>query len=338
MINSLRVVGITLALITGQAWAQAGELYDADVTEQTAISDPAKAIKQADGKWLAFSLPVMQGTHSPCCWKGKWNNMGEVGCSLGSSHQSYGARSDSPLTDNVIVFSEIKNGQVETTRVVGESCPVTGEDAKVTWIGTVDEKAGLDWLVSTARSDDSTLYALGLHRSNKANARLYQLAMEKDGDISEEAIFWLGEARGEAGLETLEKLLDDLPPGETRRHINFAVSQNNAAGAADLLLEIYETDQDSEQRSDALFWFAQEYPQRAEKVLLGVVANERDEDVVEQAVFAISQLPGESGSKMLMDLVTDSQAPREVRRQALFWLANSDDDNAVAALADLLSK
>ena len=338
MKNSLRAAGITLALMAGQAWPQAGELYDADVAEQTAISDPAKAIKQADGKWLAFSLPVMQGTHSPCCWKGKWNNLGEVGCSLGSSHQSYGTRSDSPLTDNVIVFSEIKNGQVETTRVVGESCPVTGEGAKVIWIGTVDEKAGLDWLVSTARSDDSTLYALGLHRSNKANARLYQLAMEKDGDISEEAIFWLGEARGEAGLETLEKLLDDLPPGETRRHINFAVSQNNAAGAADLLLEIYETDQDSEQRSDALFWFAQEYPQRAEKVLLGVVANERDEDVVEQAVFAISQLPGESGSKMLMDLVTDSQAPREVRRQALFWLANSDDDNAVAALADLLSK
>ena len=63
-----------------------------------------------------------------------------------------------------------------------------------------------------------------------------------------------------------------------------------------------------------------------------------DAGVAEQAVFAISQLPGESGSKMLMDLVTDSQAPREVRRQALFWLANSDDDNAVAALADLLSK
>jgi len=312
MKNLLRIGSLTLVLFAGQVWAQAGELYDADVVEKTAISDPAEAIKIAEGQWLAFSLPVLEGTHSPCCWKGKWNDMGEVGCSLGKSHQSYGTQIDSPVTKSVIIFSEIKDGRVKDVRVVGEFCPVN--------------------------ADDSTLYALGLHRSNKANTRLYQLAMEKDGDISEQAIFWLGEARGEAGLKTLEKLLKDLPAGETRRHINFAVSQNGAAGASDLLLEIYESDQDSAQRSDALFWLAQEYPQRAEGILLDVVKKEQDEDVLEQAVFAISQLPGESGTKMLMDLATDSQAPREVRRQALFWLANSDDDKAVAVLADLLSK
>lgn len=334
----LHASSITLVFMLGQVWAQAGALYDAEVTEKTSMSDPSKAVKQAQGQWLAFSLPVLEGTHSPCCWQGKWNNMGEVGCSLSDSHQSYGTRSDSPLAENVIIFSKIKQRHVEDIRVVGETCPVDAVGASVTWIGSVGEKAGLDWLVSTARSDDSTLYALGLHRSNKANTRLYQLAMEKDGDISEQAIFWLGEARGEAGLKTLEKLLKDLPPGETRRHINFAVSQNRAAGASDLLLEIYESDQDSEQRSDALFWLAQEYPQRAEGILLDVVKKEQDGDVLEQAVFAISQLPGESGTKMLMDLATDSQAPREVRRQALFWLANSDDDKAVAALADLLSK
>lgn len=338
MKNLLRTGGITLALIAGQAWAQAGELYNADITEKTSISDPAKAIKNVEGQWLAFRLPVLEGTHSPCCWKDKWNNMGDVGCSLDNSHQSYGTRSDSPLADNVIVFSEIKDGQVDDIRVVGEFCPVDGEGARVTWIGSVDEKAGLDWLVSTARADDSTLYVLGLHRSDKANNRLYQLAMKQDGDISEQAIFWLGDARGEAGLKTLEKLLKDLPTGDTRRHINFAVSQNKAAGASNLLLEIYASDQDSEQRSDALFWLAQEYPQRAEGILLDVVNKEQDEDVLEQAIFAISQLPGESGTRMLMDLATDSQAPREVRRQALFWLANSDDDTAVAALADLLSK
>jgi hypothetical protein len=39
-----------------------------------------------------------------------------------------------------------------------------------------------------------------------------------------------------------------------------------------------------------------------------------------------------------MELATNTQTPREVRRQALFWLANSDDDKTVAALADLLSR
>lgn len=40
----------------------------------------------------------------------------------------------------------------------------------------------------------------------------------------------------------------------------------------------------------------------------------------------------------LLDLASDSQTPRVVRRQALFWLAHSDDDKAIAALAELLSR
>jgi HEAT repeat protein len=60
--------------------------------------------------------------------------------------------------------------------------------------------------------------------------------------------------------------------------------------------------------------------------------------LAEEAVFAISQLPGETGTRMLLELAKDEQKPREVRRQALFWLANSDDENAVAALADLLTR
>jgi len=39
-----------------------------------------------------------------------------------------------------------------------------------------------------------------------------------------------------------------------------------------------------------------------------------------------------------MDLARDKQVSRVVRRQALFWLAQSDNDETVAALAQLLSE
>lgn len=330
---------ITLALAAGSVWAQALDISDAVVTDKTSFTDPAKVVKAAEGQWLAFSIPVLEGTHSPCCWKGNWTNVtGESGCSLGKKHQSYGTRSNSPTTENVIVLSEIKNSRVQKVRVVGESCPIEGQGATVTWLGNVDEKSGLDWLASEAHSDDAMLYALGLHRSNATNEYLYQMAIDRNGDISEQAVFWLGEARGETGLRDLKRLLEELPIGDTRRQINFAVSQNKADGAADLLQKISESDRDSEQRSDALFWLAQEYPQRAEGILLDIIDTEQNEDVLEQAVFAISQLPEDRSSKILMSLATNSQSPREVRRQAIFWLANSDDDKAVAALADLLSR
>ena len=343
MMNPKRLgkcLSLALAIASSTAWAQVGELYNADVTEKTSISDPAKSIKAAEGQWLAFSLPAIEGTHSPCCWKGRWSGMGEVGCSLEQGHQSYGTRSDSPLTENVIVFSEIRDGQVHDLRVFGEHCPVDGDGEKVTWIGSVDNTDGLDWLETVARSDGggSALFAFALHRSFDAGERLYSLAKEAESDFSQEAIFWLGEARGEEGFKLLKRLLDELPNGDRRREINFALSQNNTTQAAELLLEISRSDPDPEQRGEAMFWLAQEYPKQAKDWLLEVINTEQDEDVLEDAVFAISQLPSDSGSEMLLDLARDEQLSRDVRRQALFWLAQSDDDKTIVALTELLTR
>jgi hypothetical protein len=337
-------LGLALTMIGVQALAQPGEWQDADVTEKTSITDPAKVIRDSEGQWLAFSLPVLEGTRSPCCWKGSWNGrrsaMGEVGCSLEARHQSYGSRSESPLTDEVIVFNRIRDGRVQDLHVLGESCPLETNGARITWIGSVDTDAGLDWLENVARQGDHgvALYAFALHRSAKAGKRLYSLALETDSDVSEEAIFWLGEARGEDGFKMLKRLLAELPKGDTRRQINFALAENDTAEAAELLFEISKSDPDPAQRGEAMFWMAQEYPQRAQEWLLEVVSTEQDEDVLEQAVFAISQLPGEAGDKMLLDLAKSGQSPRTVRRQALFWLAQSGNDDSIAALAELLTR
>ena len=333
-------LSLALVILSGNSWAQAGELYNAEVTENTSVTNPARVMKEAEGQWLAFSLPALAGTRSPCCWKGKWSGMGEAGCSLESKHQSYGTRSDSPLAENVIVFSQVRDGKVQDLRVVGESCPVDAKGARVTWIGSVDDRAGLDWLEAVARSgqDDTALFALALHKSPQAGKRLYSLAKDTEGDLSEEAIFWLGESRGDQGFRTLKQLLAELPVGDERHAINFALAQNNTAAAAELLLEICQSDSDPEQRGEAMFWLAEGYPQQAQNWLLEVIDTEKDEDVLEQAVFAISQLPDGAGDQVLLELAKNNQTPMAVRRQAIFWLAQSDNDSSVAALTELLTR
>jgi HEAT repeat protein len=244
----------------------------------------------------------------------------------------------------VIVFSRISDSKVQDLRVVGESCPIDANGQKVTWIGSISNAPGLDWLEQLARSDrndeagGSALFALALHRSQEAGQRLYSLAKETDGDVSEEAIFWLGEARGEEGFKILKQLLAELPRGDRRREINFALSQNATPQAADLLFEISKSDQDPEQRGEAMFWLAQEYPQQAQGWLLQVIESEQNEDVLEQAVFAVSQLPDGAGDELLLELAQDGQTLRTVRRQAIFWLAQSDNDSSVAALTELLTR
>ena len=103
-----------------------------------------------------------------------------------------------------------------------------------------------------------------------------------------------------------------------------------------MLYKIGRSDPDPEQRGGALFWLAEEYPTQARGWLLEVIENERDPQVLEQAVFAISQLPDEDSGPLLLALARNDRAPREVRRQALFWLANSDNDETVEALTRLL--
>lgn len=337
-------LSLVLLMMSSHSWAQAGALFNAEVSENTSVANPAKVMKSVEGQWLAFSLPAQANTHSPCCWTGKWNGMGEVGCSLESRHQSYGTRTGSPLADNLIVFGQVREGEVQKLRVVGESCPVDANGARVTWIGEVSVTGGLDWLENAARSShgksvgDSAMFAMALHRNPDAGKRLYSLARKVDGDLSEEAIFWLGESRGQQGFELLKRLLAELPRGERRREINFALSQNNTSEAAELLFEISKTDPDPEQRGEAMFWLAQAYPQRAKGWLLEVMDSETDEHVLEQAVFAVSQLPEGMGDQVLLDLAQNGQAPRAVRRQAIFWLAQSDNDSSVAALTELLTR
>lgn len=335
---------LPLLVLCQQVWAQTGALYNARVNENQAVTDPVTAMKSIRGAWLAFSIPAQADTRSPCCWSGKWNGTGEVGCSLETGHQSYGTRSDAPLTGKLVVYGFIGDGKLEKLQVFGESCPVDGNGAQVTWIGDVNESAGLDWLENAARSGhrdglgDSALMAMALHRSPEAGRRLYTLAKEDRSEQSQTAIFWLGESRGEEGFDFLKQLLAELPKGERRREINFALTQNSSPGAADLLFAIGKSDPDPEQRGQALFWLAQEYPQQAKNWLLEVIGTEKDADVLEQAVFAISQLPDDSGDKLLLGLARDAQAPRTVRRQALFWLAQSENDASIAALTELLTR
>ena len=337
------MTGMVLVVLSGSVWAQAGALTNATLTDRTSFTDPAVAVRELSNGWLAFDMPVIEGTRSPCCWQGNWNSNREVGCSLVTAHQSYGTRQDSPVTGSVITYARLSNDNVNSVRVMGEDCPVDGGGAEVTWIGDTDDSASLDWLNQVARSSqhdagDSALYATALHASPEATKHLHDLAMDENSGFSEEAVFWLGEVRGISGYKALNELLDELPRGDTRQHINFALAQNDSPGAFDLLVDISRNDADPEQRGNALFWLAEEYPDQAADLLLGSLASEKDNEVLEQAVFAVSQLPGSQGTRILLGLAQDPEQPREIRRQAMFWLANSDDDEALAALEELLTR
>lgn len=337
-------IAILLTAFAGTALAQPVGLTNAEVDTRLSGADPADAVQQAASRWLAFSFPAIDGTHSPCCWKGNWKKNSEIGCSLEKETQSYGTLSTAPLEENIIAYVSVDDGIVKQMKIAGEQCPMDAGGQTVTWIGETEERATLNWLdglVRNGEQDDTghpALWAMALHAADSANQRLHALAREERQEMAEESIFWLGEARGEAGYEALSDLLNELPAGNTRRHINFALSQNDSDQAAGLLVKIAQSDIDPEQRADALFWLAEEHPDTAQTIIMDVIENERDKEILERAVFALSQLPEDVAGPALLELVKDADAPREARRQAMFWLAHEGDEASVNELTEMIAR
>jgi len=97
----------------------------------------------------------------------------------------------------------------------------------------------------------------------------------------------------------------------------------------DLLSLARDRDVASGVRKSALFWLGQE---AADAAVIGLadVAGDRDEEqgVRNAAIFALSQRPADEGVPILMELARTGDEP-ETRRQAMFWLAQSDAPGVV---------
>jgi hypothetical protein len=92
-----------------------------------------------------------------------------------------------------------------------------------------------------------------------------------------------------------------------------------------------------ETRKNAVFWLGQIAEEPATAGLSEIVGErDIDREVREQAVFALSQRRDE-GVPALIRIVRTNKDP-ELRRKALFWLAQSGDPRALDLIEELLAK
>lgn len=71
--------------------------------------------------------------------------------------------------------------------------------------------------------------------------------------------------------------------------------------------------------------------------LLRIAMNDRNSDSREAAVFALSQLPAEQAVDLLIKVVEQRSLDFDTRRNALFWLAQTDSDRVVDYFSRLLA-
>jgi hypothetical protein len=338
----MRRLAFLLALASSCAWAGLPGVDHADNLETLTQTNPALAASGGNDRWLVLQLPVVDGTRSPCCWQGSWNSPSDHGCRLVEQRNNYGTRLGSATVQQVRVFAELRDGQVHSLLAAGPDCPVDAAGQALAWLEQADETATVSWLEELARNAgedlaSQALYTLSMASEPSTTGRLQAMARLPGDEPAHQAIFWLGEARGTDGYHALAALLEELPDGDTRQQINFALSQNGSEAALTRLEQVARQDRDREQRSNALFWLAQENADRAEPLLRELLDNPPAGLDVEQALFAVSQLDGGRGDAMLFEIARDPGRPDAMRRQAFFWLANSDSQETREQLTRLLT-
>jgi HEAT repeat protein len=164
----------------------------------------------------------------------------------------------------------MRGGKVSeaTTRVAGQW---RAGAAGVTDFGLVPARDAADALLALAReaadeSGDELLTAASLADSVVIWPELLRMARDRGmpRETRQQAMFWLGQAAGEAATRGLDSIVvDDRGELEVREHAVFALSQRPSDEGVPALIRIARTNPHPELRKKALFWLGQSDDPRA---------------------------------------------------------------------------
>ncbi|UXI68883.1 HEAT repeat domain-containing protein [Tahibacter amnicola] len=299
----------------------------------------SSAMGKVDG-WAGWRVPLAEGVAAPCCQS--HSRKGDLHRRCHLDERDWSVTTHKPVASgasgDLLVFARIEGGKVRRLRVTSEDCPIDST-VPVSDLGAPAPAESVAWLTAqlgTSQSDEA-MAAIAWHAGAPADAALKAAAAPgRPMKVRENALFWIGQTRGAAGVETIARFATQDPDAALREKAIFALSQAEGTDTFDRIRAIARDDAAPSVRGQAMFWLAQQFPERAEAEILSLITREKDESVREEGVFALSQLGDERAAKALI-AVARGNYPRDVRRQAIFWLGQTGSDEAIAFLDTVLS-
>ena len=300
---------------------------------------------QQDG-WVAYHVPMVADIGEPCCYSWHGKSPKSAGCDLdgrnwsfGTDDEHHGVRGDATLA----MYVRMEHGNVERVRAVAASCPVKSA-GEIRWIDNVDSGQSVNllsnWIggADGAKGRDDALPALAYHADESATRALAALAAPSHPlESREQALFWLGQARGAEGADIVERFATTDGDPKLRAQAIFALSESHASDPYARIHAIALNDPDEEVRSQAMFWMAQMKDDRAAADITAAIRTERSDEVREQGVFALSQLEDGKGDEALIAVLRGNYS-REIKKHALFWLGQSGSTRAMEFFDAALTK
>jgi len=285
-----------LALFAQQPRISNARLETRPVTGGLEATFQAILRAQASPAWVGYAEPMIPGDRQTCS--------GDRGVTVAAPQT---VKLEGPT--HLVILLRVENHQTVKIHTFTPECNLDAGGLPLIWLTDVTAPESIRFLLSIVKSGTSTpetaLAAIALHANPAADNALEELAAPNQPEnLRRQAVFWLGNSRGQRGLETLAAV---------------AHSDNNA-----------------HVRGQALFWLAPKAGQKmAESSIRDAIANDPETEVKKRAVFALTQMPNGGGVPLLIQVARTNPNP-EVRKQAVFWLGQSRDTQALAFIEDVL--
>ena len=310
--------------------------------------------RQAGPAWIGYAVPQIPGEHSMCCGNYDDSHSGCGGCRLEARDAGANTTSGEKQTvklegsRNIVVLFRAEKGAVGKIRAFSEDCALDAGGLPFVWltgVNAAESVALLEPFVSRWENDShddhetrhAALMVIAMQDGEASSQALERFtAPDRPEKLREQTAFWLGAARGAAGLPLLTRLAKNDPSSHVRGHVAFALSVSKEPGALDEMIRMAKTDAAGYVRGQALFWLAQKAGKKAAGTITAAIQDDPDTDVKKKAVFALSQLPKDDGVPKLIEVARTNRNPT-VRKQAMFWLGQSNDPRALAFFEEVLT-
>ena len=310
---------------------------------------------QIEPAWVGYVVPAVAGRQLSCCsdWGGSQRDCSN--CRLEGKQEGVRTPTEAPksvkleASGEIVVLYRIAQKQLEKVRVFSTDCELDFGGLPLIWLDEVRPVESLRWLASLAtdaavdsregrRRTDGAVMAVAHHAGAESDRVLENLAgTSRPLELRKQAAFWLGNVRGRAGYETLRRLLREDTNERFREHAIFALTLSPEPEAILTLIQTAREDASARVRGQALFWLANKAGRRAAEAIAAAVDQDPETQVKKKAVFALHQLPRDEGIPLLIQVARNNKNP-VVRKEAMFWLGQSNDGRALAFFEEVLSR
>ena len=235
------------------------------------------------------------------------------------------------LGDQRVIDDTLNKDDVEVKIVALESLFSSSPERGLAYVAEMMKPGSK----ANSRLKEAGIEMLRRYGGKQASALLLDVVRNQtDRELRAAAIH----ALGRAGDESVLPLLKDLAVNSTDEEISeaavFAISRFDSEAARALLLELARGGKTVEARKHAIFWLSQNGDAAMDE-LMRIYASETDEEVKKQIIFALKRMGTPRSLAKLYEIARNTGDAAEVRKNALHWISQSGDKQALDFLIQM---